>query len=157
VTPKGIKLTMENKFYISSLKEAAKNTMFQNHWMPVETWAELINHYYKPALSLVCNSTKLLNAVTHTKWFNTAIETTGVIDDELSLYRNRYHPKGGKQIYCFYAAPKGVKPTINEKQRHTYIDYSYDLLNRKITRLNVPTPPPCNLLSLHLSSDLMKY
>ena len=125
---------MENKFFISSLKEAAKNTIFQHSWTPVETWAESINHYYKPPLSQVCNSTKLLNAVTHTKWFNTAIKTTGVIDDELSLYRNRHRPKGGKQIYCFYAAPKGVKPTIKEKQWHNYIDYAYDLLNKKITR-----------------------
>ena len=105
---------MENKFIISSLKEAAKNTMFQHRWMPVETWAALINHYYKPPINLICDSTKLLNAVTHTKWFNTAIETTGVIDDELSLYRNRHRPKGGKQIYCFYAAPKGVTPTIKK-------------------------------------------
>ena len=108
--------------------------MFQHRWMPVETWAELINHYYKPPLSLVCNSTKLLNAVTRTKWFNTAIETTGVIDDELSLYRNRHRPKGEKQIYCFYAAPKGVKPTIREKQWYNYIDYADDLLSKKITR-----------------------
>jgi len=92
---------MENKFFISSLKEAAKNTIFQHSWTPVETWAESINHYYKPPLSQVCISTKLLNAVTHTKWFNTAIETTGVIDDELSLYRNRHHPKRGKQISAF--------------------------------------------------------
>jgi hypothetical protein len=125
---------MENKFFISSLEEAAKNTMFPYRWMPVKTWAESINHYYKLPLSLVCNSTKLLNAVTRTKWFNTAIETTGVIDDELSLYRNRHCPKGGKQIYCFYVAPKGVKPTIKEKQWHNYIDYAYDLLNKKNTR-----------------------
>jgi hypothetical protein len=64
--------------------------MFQHHWMPVETWVALINHYYKPPVTLVCNGTKMLNAVTDTKWFNTAIETTGVIDDELSLYRNRH-------------------------------------------------------------------
>jgi hypothetical protein len=125
---------MENKFFISSFKEAAKNTMFQHRWMPVETWAALINHYYKPPVTLVCDGTKLLNAVTRNKWFNTAIETTGVIDDELSLYRNRHRPKGGKQIYCFYAASKGVKPTIKEKQWHNYIDYAYDLLNKKITR-----------------------
>jgi len=37
LTPKRIKLTMENKFFISSLKEAAKNTIFQHCWMPVET------------------------------------------------------------------------------------------------------------------------
>jgi len=92
---------MENKFFFSSLKEAAKNTIFQHRWMPVETWAESINHFYKPPLSQVCNSPKLLNGVTRTKWFNTAIETTGVIDDELSLYRNRHHPKGVSRSTAF--------------------------------------------------------
>ena len=108
--------------------------MFQHRWMPAETWAVLINHYYKPPQSLYCDSTKLLNAVTRTKWFNTAISTTGVIDDELSLYRNRHRPKGGKQIYCFYAAPNGVKPTIKEKPWFNYIDYAEDLLQIKTTR-----------------------
>jgi hypothetical protein len=74
---------MENKFFISSFKEAAKNTMFQHRWMPIETWAALINHYYR---------NKLLNAVTRTKWFDAAIETTRVIDGGLSLYQNRHCP-----------------------------------------------------------------
>ncbi len=56
--------------------------MFQHHWMPVKTWSPLINHYYKSPINLSCEGTKLLYAATHTKWFNTAIETTGVIDDE---------------------------------------------------------------------------
>jgi hypothetical protein len=105
---------MENKFIIS--KEAAKNTMFQHNWMLVVTWAALIDHYFKPLVTLICNSFKLINAVARTKWFKTAIDTTGVIDDELSLYRTRHHPKVEKQIYCFYATPKGFKPTIREKQ-----------------------------------------
>jgi len=40
---------MENKYFISSFLEAARNSMFQHRWMPIETWAALINHYYKPA------------------------------------------------------------------------------------------------------------
>jgi hypothetical protein len=30
---------MENKYFIGAFVEAAKNTMFQHHWMPIETWA----------------------------------------------------------------------------------------------------------------------
>jgi hypothetical protein len=108
--------------------------MLQHHWMPVETWATLIHHYCKPPVTLIFDSTKLLNAATHTKWFNTAIKTARAIDDELSLYKNRHHPKGGKQIYFFHAAPKGVKPTLREKQWYSYINYADDLLNKKITR-----------------------
>jgi hypothetical protein len=77
---------MDNKFFIRSFKEVTKNTMFQHRWMPAETWAALLHHYYKSPQSLICDGTKLLNAVTRTKWFNTAISTTGVIDDELNLY-----------------------------------------------------------------------
>ncbi len=105
--------------------------MFQHHWMPVESWAALINHYYKPPINLSCEGTKLLNAVTHSKWFNTAIETTGGIDNELSLYKNRHCPKGGKQICCFYAAPNGVKNKIKEKPWFNYIDYAEDLIKLK--------------------------
>jgi hypothetical protein len=110
--------------------------MFQHRWMPVKTSSALINNYYKPPINLVCKGIKLLNAVAHTKWFNTAIETTGVIEDELSLCGNRHHPKGGKQIYCFCAAPKGVKPIIKEKPWFNYIDYAEDLLKTKVTRSN---------------------
>jgi hypothetical protein len=89
--------------------------MFQYHCMPAKTWAALMNNYYKPSQSLFCNGTKLLNAETRDKWFDIAITTTWVIDDELSLYRNRHHPKGGEQIYCSYAAPNGIKPAMKDK------------------------------------------
>jgi hypothetical protein len=92
---------MENKFFISSFKEAAKNTMFQHRWMPVKTWSSLINHYYKPPINLSCEGTKLLNAVTHTKWFNTAIETTGVIDDELAFIEIGIDLKGESKSTAF--------------------------------------------------------
>jgi len=62
--PKLIKLTMENKYFNGAFVEAAKNSMFQHHWMPIETWAALINHYYKPPLSLLLDRNKLLSAVT---------------------------------------------------------------------------------------------
>jgi len=66
--------------------------MFQHRWMPIETWAALINHYYRPPMDLSCDGNKLLNAVTRTKWFNADKETTRVIDDGLSLYQNRHCP-----------------------------------------------------------------
>jgi hypothetical protein len=50
-------------------------------------------------------------------------------------HRNRYHPKGGKHIYCFYAAPNVVKPTL-EKAWHSYIDYGEELLQTRVTRTN---------------------
>ncbi len=62
------------------------------------------------------------------------IETTGVIDDILCLYKNRHRPKRGKQLYCFYATPKGEKPTLKEKPWHNYIDNANSLLNKVLTR-----------------------
>jgi hypothetical protein len=136
---------MDNKYFISAFIEAAKNPMFQHRWMPAETWAALVNHYYKPPISLILDSKHLLNAVARTKWFQTALETTGLIDQDLSMYKNRYKQHGGKQIYCFYSAPSGAKPTVNEKPWFNYIDYAEDLLKTRVTRVNslqltVPIP-----------------
>jgi hypothetical protein len=72
---------MENKYFIGAFVEATKNTMFQHCWMPIETWAALINHYYKPPSSLLLDGNKLLSAVTRTKWFNTALSASGIIDE----------------------------------------------------------------------------
>ncbi len=100
--------------------------------MRAETWAALISHFYKPPLSLIFNGKQLLDAISHTKWLITLIKTTGVIDDTFCLYKNRHRPTGGKQLYCFYATPKGEKP--KEKSWHNYIDDANSLLNKVLTR-----------------------
>ena len=64
------------------------------------------------------------------------METTGLVDEDLSIYKNRYRPYGGKQIYCFYSAPSGAKPTVKENPWFNYIDYAEDLLNLRVTRTN---------------------
>ena len=127
---------MENKYFISAFIEAAKNPMFQHRWMPAETWAELVNHYYKPPINLLLDSKQLLTAIARTKWFQTALETTGLVDEDLSIYKNRYRPYGGKQIYCFYSAPSGAKPTAAEKNWFNYINYAEDFLKTRVTRTN---------------------
>ena len=128
---------MENKYFISAYIEAAKNPMFQHRWMPAETWAELVNHYYKPPINLLLDSKQLLTAIARSKWFQTALETTGLVDEDLSIYKSRYRPFGGKQIYCFYSAPSGAKPTATEKNWFNYINYAEDLLIKtRVTRTN---------------------
>jgi hypothetical protein len=42
----------------------------------------------------------------------------------------------GKQIYCFYSAPSGAKPTVTEKNWFNYINYAEDLLKTRVTRTN---------------------
>ena len=115
---------MENEYFISAFLEAARNSMFQHH-------------YYKPPINLILDSKHLLNAITSTKWLHTALETTGNSDEELNLYRNRYRLKSWKHIYCFYAAPNGVKPTL-EKAWHNYIDYGEELLQTRVIMTNTP-------------------
>jgi hypothetical protein len=89
--------------------------------MTAETWAALINHFYKLPISLIFNGKQLLDAISYTKWLITLIETTGVIDDTFCLYKNRQGPKGGKQLYCFYATPKGEKPTLKKTHGTTIL------------------------------------
>jgi hypothetical protein len=50
----------------------------------------LITHYYKPPLSLIFIGKQLLDAISHTKWCVTLIETTWVIIDTLCLNKNRH-------------------------------------------------------------------
>ena len=125
---------VETNYIISSFKEAAKNSVFQHRWMMAKTWVALINHFYKPPISLIFNGKQLLDAISRTKRLITLIETTGVIDDTLCRYKSRHRPKGGKQLYCFYATPKGEKPTVKENPWHYYIDDANSLLNKVLTR-----------------------
>jgi hypothetical protein len=39
------------------------------------------------------------------------IESTGAVNEDTCINRKKHWPKGGSQIYCFYAVPKGQKPT----------------------------------------------
>jgi hypothetical protein len=75
--------------------------------MTSDPWSELISHYYLPPIDKHFSSDNILNAIRGTKWIVGIIETTKVIDEELSLYRNTYRLKKGKLIQCFYAAGKG--------------------------------------------------
>jgi hypothetical protein len=50
---------MENRYFIGTFVEGARNVTFQHHWMPIETWAYLINHYYKPPPSFLVGASKL--------------------------------------------------------------------------------------------------
>ncbi len=64
------------------------------------------------------------------------VETTGIVNEHLSLYRNKYWPKGGKQIHCLYAVPRGNKPTgIDASPKwFTNINNAGDLRSKKKTR-----------------------
>lgn len=103
---------------MSAFLEAAKNSMCQHCWMPVETWAALINHYYKPPINFLFDSKHLLSEITNTKWLHTALGITGNIDPEPNLYRNRYHPQGGKQIWCFYLVQVELNLQLAQKLHH---------------------------------------
>ncbi len=52
----------------------------------------------------------LVEAIHHTKWLSSLIDTSGEVNEHISLYLNKHIPKGDKQIYYFYAAPRGEKP-----------------------------------------------
>jgi hypothetical protein len=74
-----------------------------------------------------------------------------VINEELSLYRNNYRPKGGKLIHCFYAAPKGEKPqgeSASIRSWNMQIDNADDLKGRKVTRTKTLNLNSCTNLTL---------
>ena len=117
---------MENNHIIATFLQACRNPLFQHRWMAAETWSELINDHYRIAPSLRFSGESLLKAVSRCKWLNNLVNT-GVINDSISLFRNNYRPKGSKNCYCFYAAPKGVTASW-------YLNISKELLSTKVTR-----------------------
>jgi len=124
-----------SKYYISAFLEAAKNTKFQHRWMPIQTWADVMNHYYWTHGSMAIDADKLLRVLCRTNWIMNAIESNGRIDDSLSLYKRKFRGKdSSRQVWCFYAAPKDEQPIQNGNNWYDDIDYAHDLLNIKITR-----------------------
>jgi hypothetical protein len=71
-----------------------------------------------------------------TLWLMSIIENTGIVNEHLSLYQNKYRPKGGKQIHCLSAVPRGDKPTgIDASSKwFTNINNASDLRSKNITR-----------------------
>jgi hypothetical protein len=51
----------------------------------------------------------------------------------ISLYINKHRPKGEKQIYCFYAAPRGKKRQGKNATKEWFkeVSLAIDLLNLK--------------------------
>jgi hypothetical protein len=99
---------------------------------------ELIVQYYKLPIDKLFTSSDLLNVIRQTKWLVDVIDTTKVIDNELSLYRNTYRPKWGKIIHCFYAAPRGGMPqgeSASIRTWNTQIDNADDLKGKKLLEI----------------------
>jgi hypothetical protein len=71
-----------------------------------------------------------------------------MINETISLFRKNYRLKGSKsQITCFYAAPKGSKPSSIDASVKwtTNINDGKDLLSKKITRGSTLTFIPSNI------------
>ena len=134
---------MDNKYIINIFLQACRNVTFHHRWMTADIWAELVNNYYMPPASLRFNGKQLVEAIRRTRWLNELIESTEAVNEDTCLYRNKHRPKGGSLIYCFYAAPKGQKPTGENATSNWFLNLSTELLNVKITRsssltLNLP-------------------
>jgi hypothetical protein len=126
---------MENKFITSHFLEACRNPQFHHCWMMAETWIELTTAHYNLPSEVQYTSKTLIEAIHRTKWLS-SLDTTGEVNEHISLYLNKHKPKGDKQIYCFYAAPRGEKPLGKNatKEWLKEVSLATDLLNFKKTR-----------------------
>ncbi len=71
--------------------------------MPIDTWASLMNHYYKAPEGDI-GGNELMRLLTRTSWINDAVNGNGeIMTPKISLYRNSYHPKNStkKKQYAF--------------------------------------------------------
>jgi hypothetical protein len=73
------------KVIIDTFLEAAHHKAFHQKWITSKTWVELINHYYLPPIDKHLSSDDLQSAIQRTKWIVDKIETTKVIDEDLSM------------------------------------------------------------------------
>ncbi len=99
-----------------------------------ETWIELITRNYNLPSEVQYTSKMLIEAICHMKWLSSLIDTTGEVNEHISLYLNKHSPKGEKQIYCFYAAFSGENPLGKNATKEWFkeVSLSTDLLNLKL-------------------------
>ena len=132
-----LKLTSEKiKFIVKTFLDAAHNKKFHGKWMTPDTWAKLIDRYYKPPADNSFDGDALVYSIGRTKWLVNAIETTNYIDETLKLFRNNHRRKNCPVIWGFYACSPDVKPEGNAAGNNWHLDI-YDgkeLLEEKVTR-----------------------
>ncbi len=95
--------------------------------MTAETWVELIAHHYQLPEATCYSEQKLVNTISQCKWLNALIETRGVINDSICLYRNKHRPKGVKQMHCFFSDPKGETPIGDNAISNWYLKITTEL------------------------------
>jgi hypothetical protein len=76
---------------------------------------------------------KLIEAFHRTKWLASILNTTEQVNKHINVYQKWYQPKNQKQIYCFYAVPRGEEPKESNAGKDWFkeINLAEDLLNLK--------------------------
>ncbi len=104
--------------------------------MSAATWADIVCQHYNLGVDIAFDGNKLVHAISRNKALNSLIEgNDGVINDHISLFRNKYRLKGmSKQVYCYYVTKKGKSPEgVDASSKwHTNISLANDLLGKKI-------------------------
>ncbi len=115
--------------------EACSKSEFQDRWMSAATWAEIVCRHYNLGKDIAFDGNKLVHANSRNKAGNFLIEgNDGMINDHISLFRNKYQLKGmSKQVYCYYATKKGKRPegVDASSKRQTNISLAKNLLGKK--------------------------
>jgi hypothetical protein len=104
--------------------------------MTPDTWAKLIDCYYKPPAENCFDGAAWVYSIGRTKWLVNAIETTNYIDETFKIFRNNHRRKNCPIIWAFYACNLDVKPKGNAAGNNWHLDL-YDgkeLLEEKVTR-----------------------
>ena len=129
---------MDNKFVTEAFLEACSKSEFQDRWMSLGTWAEVVCRHYNLGMEIAFDDNKLAHAISHNKALNSLTEgNDGMINDHISLFQNKYRLKRmSKQVYCYYATKKGKRPERVDacSKWHTKISLAKDLLGKKTTR-----------------------
>ena len=103
---------MDNKIVKEAFLEACSKSEFQDRWMSLGTWAEIVCRHYNLGMDIAFDGNKLTHAISCNKALNSLIKgNDGMINDHISLFRNKCQLKGiSKQVYWYYVTKKGKRP-----------------------------------------------
>ena len=97
---------MDNKFVVQVFLEACRKADFQDKWMTSGTWAELVCLHYKLGCDVAFDGNKLFHAIGRDKALTSLIEgKDGVINEHISLFRNKYRPKDCQSKFIAFMLP----------------------------------------------------
>ncbi len=113
-------------FILTAFLDAYKARTFQNKWISVQSWADLIMHNFSIRAELQFTGTELVKAVSKSHISQSMdIPWTQVPLDHCGIFCWVLQPKGKTKVYYFFATTSGNGPSLEEAWRRLVKEKSF--------------------------------